>query len=59
LDGDGINIAARIEALADAGAVFISYTVYCCHLQGSVSLAPLIAGGTPTRSNRAAVGPGA
>jgi class 3 adenylate cyclase len=36
LYGDGINIAARIEALADAGGVFISYTVYYCHLQGSV-----------------------
>jgi hypothetical protein len=46
LYGDGVNIAARIEALADAGAVFISYTVYYCHLQGSLSLAPLIAGGT-------------
>jgi class 3 adenylate cyclase len=44
--GDGVNIAARIEALADADAVFISYTVYYCHLQGSLSLAPLIAGGT-------------
>src|SRR5438128_11964262 len=28
LYGDGVNIAARIEALADAGAVFISNTVY-------------------------------
>src|SRR5215467_9721919 len=28
LYGDGINIAARIEALADAGGVFVSNTVY-------------------------------
>jgi adenylate cyclase len=28
LDGDGINIAARIEALADAGGVFVSHTVH-------------------------------
>src|SRR5262245_11232298 len=28
LYGDGVNIAARIEALADAGAVFVSGTVY-------------------------------
>src|SRR5580693_3436830 len=28
LYGDGVNIAARIEALADAGAVFVSNTVY-------------------------------
>jgi adenylate cyclase len=27
LDGDGVNIAARIEALADAGRVFVSNTV--------------------------------
>ena len=26
--GDGVNIAARIEALADAGAVFVSNTVH-------------------------------
>jgi TolB-like protein len=26
--GDGVNIAARIEALADAGGVFVSNTVY-------------------------------
>jgi adenylate cyclase len=28
LYGDGVNIAARIEALADPGSVFVSYTVY-------------------------------
>jgi adenylate cyclase len=28
LYGDGVNIAARIEALADAGGVFVSHTVY-------------------------------
>jgi adenylate cyclase len=28
LYGDGVNIAARIEALADAGGVFVSATVY-------------------------------
>ncbi len=28
LYGDGVNIAARIEALADAGGVFVSSTVY-------------------------------
>jgi TolB-like protein len=28
LYGDGVNIAARIEALADAGGVFVSYSVY-------------------------------
>ena len=28
LYGDGVNIAARIEALADAGGVFVSNTVY-------------------------------
>jgi class 3 adenylate cyclase len=28
LFGDGVNIAARTEALADAGAVFASNTVY-------------------------------
>src|SRR6516225_5901887 len=26
--GDGVNIAARLEALADAGGVFVSNTVY-------------------------------
>ena len=26
--GDGVNIAARLEALADPGAVFVSYSVY-------------------------------
>jgi adenylate cyclase len=28
LYGDGVNIAARIEALADAGGVFVSNNVY-------------------------------
>jgi adenylate cyclase len=28
IHGDGVNIAARIEALADAGGVFVSNTVY-------------------------------
>jgi adenylate cyclase len=28
LYGDGVNIAARLEALADAGGVFVSNTVY-------------------------------
>ena len=28
LYGDGVNIAARIEALADAGGVFVSNTIY-------------------------------
>ena len=28
LYGDGVNIAARVEALADAGGVFVSNTVY-------------------------------
>jgi adenylate cyclase len=27
--GDGVNIAARIEALAEPGSVFVSETVYC------------------------------
>ena len=35
LYGDGINIAARIEALADPGSVFISQAVYT-HVRGKV-----------------------
>jgi adenylate cyclase len=30
LYGDGVNIAARIEALADTGRVFVSNTLYDC-----------------------------
>jgi adenylate cyclase len=37
LYGDGVNIAARIEALADAGNVFISQTVFS-HVKGKVQV---------------------
>jgi adenylate cyclase len=37
LYGDGVNIAARIEALADAGGVFVSNTVHD-HVRDRVSL---------------------
>ena len=37
LYGDGVNIAARIEALADAGGVFVSNTVYD-HVRDRLSL---------------------
>ena len=37
LYGDGVNIAARLEALADPGSVFISQTVFS-HVRGKVEL---------------------
>jgi adenylate cyclase len=37
LYGDGVNIAARLEALADAGSVFISQTVFI-HVKGKANL---------------------
>ncbi len=37
LYGDGVNIAARLEALADAGSVFISQTVFS-HVKGKTEL---------------------
>src|SRR5215475_7377227 len=37
LYGDGVNIAARLEALADAGSVFISQTVFS-HVKGKTKL---------------------
>ena len=37
LYGDGVNIAARLEALADAGSVFISQTVFS-HVKGKTNL---------------------
>jgi adenylate cyclase len=37
LYGDGVNIAARLEALADPGSVFISRTVFN-HIRGKVKL---------------------
>jgi adenylate cyclase len=37
LYGDGVNVAARIEALADPGSVFVSQTVFN-HVRGKVSL---------------------
>jgi adenylate cyclase len=36
LYGDGVNIAARIEALADPGGVFVSHTV-CDHVRDRLS----------------------
>jgi TolB-like protein/class 3 adenylate cyclase len=38
LYGDGVNIASRIEALADAGGVFVSNTVYD-HVHGRLPFA--------------------
>ena len=35
--GDGVNVAARLEGLADPGAVFISHTVFS-HVIGKVEL---------------------
>jgi adenylate cyclase len=35
LYGDGLNIAARLEALADPGSVFLSHTVFS-HVRGKV-----------------------
>jgi adenylate cyclase len=37
LYGDGVNIAARLEALADAGSVFISQMVFS-HVKGKTNL---------------------
>jgi adenylate cyclase len=37
LYGDGVNIAARLEALAEPGAVYVSETVFN-HVRGKVSL---------------------
>ena len=37
LYGDGVNIAARLEALADPGSVFVSRTVFN-HVRGKVKL---------------------
>ena len=37
LYGDGVNIAARLESLAEAGSVYVSQTVFN-HVRGKVSL---------------------
>jgi TolB-like protein/class 3 adenylate cyclase len=37
LYGDGVNLAARLEALADAGSVFVSQTVFS-HVKGKTKL---------------------
>jgi adenylate cyclase len=37
LYGDGVNIAARLEALADPGSVIVSRTVFN-HVRGKVTL---------------------
>src|SRR6516225_8681732 len=37
LYGDGVNIASRLEVLADPGSVFVSRTVYN-HVRGKVNL---------------------
>ena len=37
LYGDGVNIAARLEAMAEPGSVFVSQTVFS-HVRGKVQL---------------------
>jgi adenylate cyclase len=37
LYGDGVNIAARLEAMADPGGIFVSQTVFA-HVRGKVQL---------------------
>ena len=37
LYGDGVNIAARLEALADPGSIFVSQTVFG-HVKGKTNL---------------------
>jgi adenylate cyclase len=52
LYGDGVNIAARVEALADAGAVFVSNTVHD-HVRDRLPLSSRI-----WASNRSRTSPG-